>query len=611
LLSILSSRGILQYYLNQLPTYNPTTYDIVTNVPTFTVWKQTSYNYTNITGYFTVAGNAIPVGKYNAGNMKYISVGAYIKFVPPSGFVFVNDKLVAKMVEPGDIVYQWTTVVDIVNDGFNGGLGNLNSGLGPISLSSNIPSGAIVEKIIPVFDNVVPSAVIQNAIARCNINQSFTLNYNNSLLLSDTRRWTISEYSESNYFVNFKSLGNGLYAVTNKSITYYFGSANDTRFSFDRTKIIYDPLSGKSMYDTIKILKTNSLPTSNSPYSTDIILAVVGQPVESDGYVDDYSVEISILDPETNRIISEPDFFNFVTGYGSVDRSYVFIEKIIDYNELNKYRIIPTSNIEITFATLSQIQTVKYLFPIGQIFYAYGEDKYYQTALDSTYSNLIDVNVITNISNNFGRQGLYFHYKHNSGNTSRINPATTNIIDMYLVTQSYYIQYQQWITDTTGKIAEPAVPTINELSQIYGKIEDYKMLSDSVILNSVKFKPLFGIKSNPELQAIIKVIKNPKTTASDSEISISVVNSINTYFDISNWDFGDTFYFSELSAYLHSELGDIISSAILIPKNPKLTFGDLYEVRSSPNEIFISCAQVSDIQVITSLTANQFVISGT
>ena len=182
---------------------------------------------------------------------------------------------------------------------------------------------------------------------------------------------------------------------------------------------------------------------------------------------------------------------------------------------------------------------------------------------------------------------------------------------MYLVTQSYYTQYRQWITDTTGKISEPTTPTINELTQSYGKIEDYKMVSDSVILNSVKFKPLFGTKADPQLQAIIKVIKASKTTASESEISIAVVNAINKYFDISNWDFGDTFYFSELSAYLHSELGDLIGSAILIPKDPTLKFGDLYEIRSAPNEIFVSALQVTDIQVITSLTANEFqTISG-
>lgn len=606
LLSILSSRRILQHYVTTANRFSPTTIETYSGNKLYTIWKQTSYKYTNITGYFTVNNLPVPVGMYNSGNMKYCTTGAYIKFIAPSGYIFENDKLIKRQPKPGDLTYLWATAINVVNDGYNGGLGNLPNGLGPVTLSHNVPSGAIVDEIVPVFDNIVPTAIIQNAIARCSINQSFSLTYNNSLTLADTRRWQITDYSETNYIVNFKSLGNNIYAVTNKAITYYFGSANDTRFSFDRTKIIFDPLTGNSTYDTITVLKNNTLPTSNNSYQKDITLAVVGQPVESDGYVDDYAVEISVLDPETNKLISEPDFFNYITGFGVITNSYVFVEKIIDFNLLNKFRIIPSSEIETFYATSSQIQADKYLYPVGQKFYATSENKYYETVIDTTSANIVLLNEVKGITSYFGKQGLIFQYKHNSPNTSRINPATTNIIDMYLVTQAYYTQYVQWITDTTGKIQEPSIPTINELTQSYGKIEDYKMLSDSVILNSVKFKPLFGSKADPHLQAIIKVIRNPKTNASDSEISISVVDSINKYFDISNWDFGETFYFSELGAYLHAELGDLVSSVILVPKDPKAKFGDLYEVRSTPSEIFVSCAKVTDIQVISSLTANEF-----
>ena len=128
------------------------------------------------------------------------------------------------------------------------------------------------------------------------------------------------------------------------------------------------------------------------------------------------------------------------------------------------------------------------------------------------------------------------------------------------------------------------------------------MLSDSVILNSVRFKPLFGNKAQMGLQATIKVIKASGTTASDSEIIANVLTQMNNYFDISNWDFGDTFYFSELSAYLHAELGDQISSAVLVPKDPTLSFGDLYQIGSAPYEIFVNAAQATDIQVIGALT---------
>jgi len=121
----------------------------------------------------------------------------------------------------------------------------------------------------------------------------------------------------------------------------------------------------------------------------------------------------------------------------------------------------------------------------------------------------------------------------------------------------------------------------------------------------VVFKPLFGSKADTELQATIKVIKNENTTASDSEIKSSVVTAMNDYFTISNWDFGETFYFSELSAYLHEELGDLVSSVVLVPVDPLKSFGDLYEIRSQADEIFVNAATVNDVEVISALTSSQ------
>jgi hypothetical protein len=70
-----------------------------------------------------------------------------------------------------------------------------------------------------------------------------------------------------------------------------------------------------------------------------------------------------------------------------------------------------------------------------------------------------------------GRQAILYQYRHNSNNTTRIDPATTNIIDLYLVTQAYYTAYTNWIQDTTGTVIKPDVPTINELQQAYGNLD--------------------------------------------------------------------------------------------------------------------------------------------
>jgi hypothetical protein len=131
------------------------------------------------------------------------------------------------------------------------------------------------------------------------------------------------------------------------------------------------------------------------------------------------------------------------------------------------------------------------------------------------------------------------------------------------------------------------------------------MLSDNVIMNSVTFKPLFGNKATNDLRATIKVIKAANSTASVSEIKNLVVTYMNEYFSIDKWDFGLTFFFSELAAYLHKELGDIISTVVLVPQDPLKSFGDLYEIRCQPNEIFVNAATVNDIEVIDALTSSE------
>jgi hypothetical protein len=152
-------------------------------------------------------------------------------------------------------------------------------------------------------------------------------------------------------------------------------------------------------------------------------------------------------------------------------------------------------------------------------------------------------------------------------------------------------------------VTQPDVPTIDELNTAYQGLQNYKMISDNIVMNSVQFKPLFGAKAAPELRATIKVIRASNSTASVSEIKSSVVAEMNTYFSIDKWNFGDTFYFSEVAAYLHSQLGTIISSVVLVPLNTQKSFGDLYEIRSAPNELFVNAATIDNIEVIDALTS--------
>jgi hypothetical protein len=107
------------------------------------------------------------------------------------------------------------------------------------------------------------------------------------------------------------------------------------------------------------------------------------------------------------------------------------------------------------------------------------------------------------------------------------------------------------------------------------------------------------------VQATFKIVKNTNRVVNDNDIKSRVVDSINEFFALENWDFGETFYFSELAAYIMKQVAPDISSIVLVPKSETQSFGSMYELKSENDEILISSASVSDIEVIDSITASR------
>jgi hypothetical protein len=619
LANALADNRAKQYYLQNYPRY-----DINTTTGDGTVyWNTSTVDANSVTGYFyNISGSTnvpIAIGTYSTHNVKYITPGAMIRVIAPSGYYFdQNNRLVTGIAGPSDTTFFWTTILSVIGDGYNNGTGNFSNGTGPVTLNAYVPNGAIINQVIPSFQNTLPSLVLQNAITRIELNQSFSLLFNNSLTISQDR-WSIAAYNESGWFVNFESMGNNVYNVYYRALRYYFGSVADTRFFFETGKLVYDPVTGKILSDYVNMLSTNTQPGNNYALTKPVKVNIIGQTIESDGYVNDFEVEVSSIDVNNREIILDPDFFTTVTGY-QVNNSnigiYAFFELIQDAVNLSRYQVIQSSDVAYQYPNLSTIEVVKYEYPLGQLFYAYNEtdtnglyNVFYISVQDNTVTTPYYIMTLQpQYSMQPGRQGLQFQYRHNSNNTTRIDPATTNIIDLYLVTQAYYTEYQNYIQDTTDTVPKPDVPTISELQQAYGKLDDYKMLTDNVIPNSVRFVPLFGHKAAPQLQGTVKVIKSQTINSSDSEVRSATLTAMNNYFNINNWNFGDTFYFSELSAYLHAELGELVSSIVLVPNDPTMNFGDLYEIKSAPYEIFVNGATANDVVVITALTPVQLQI---
>jgi hypothetical protein len=616
---LLINYGMTQFYNANFPRPNLSLLNIT--------WQQSTTLVNETTGFFKAStGTPYPIGSLTTGNAQFIVVGSLVKFEPPAGYFFdANNRLkLGTPTLPDEKVEIWASPTQIFVDGTNQGQGNFSNGSGPVVFNNFIPTGAIPTEVIPLFVTDIPTAVENQIITQIELYRDFGLGYDstgtvtgtpyswyviNSNNLNANGDWS-QQYAgntsganlDASWLIKFVTDGE-TYTVTSRALLYYFGSVLQTRFFFESGQRIYDSRTGTVISDFVKVLKVNSQPDSSAPLYTDYSLSIVGQPVQSDGYVDDFQVLVSYQDIDNDGIADDPDFFDAIVAPAvNANSKLVFFEKTVDFDNLQRYLLVNSDRVNANYATEDAIELVKFEFVDRQIFYATQEQKFFELVISG-----LNIRTLVDVTNDWlartGRNALYYQYRHNAPLTARIDPGTTNIIDVYVVTQSYYTQYLNWIRDTTGTVPEPQQPTLQQLTNEYQGLDQYKMISDNVLVNSVTFKPLFGPKAATELQAIIKVIKAPNTVVSDSEIKNTVVNLMNSYFTIDTFDFGDTFYFSELAAYIHQNAGGIVSSVVLVPLDPQKYFGDLYEIRSAPNEIFVNAAGVENIQVISALTS--------
>ena len=598
-----------------------------------TYWQQSTTMANETTGYFkNSAGTPIPVGSTTSTIFQYITVGALIKFVAPAGYYFDrNNRLQQGTATRSDERNSiWASPQSIIGDGYNNGIGNLSSGAGPVTVNNFVPTGAIVDEIIPLFVTDLPLSLEQAMAEQILLYRNFAIGYDNIGSITGTPyTWylinstdldqdaafslanagsTAGTNSDASWLVQFVT-SNQNYTITFRGLSYNFGSVLQTRFFFYDGQQVYDSRSGTVIRDFVNILAVNTKPDSTETLPGDVPVTITGQPVESDGYVDDFQVLVGFRDSDNDGVPDNPDFFDEIVAPSvNSNQKLVFLQQTVDFDNLQRYLLVEQDRVVTDYATLDNIELVKSEWSPGQVFYAYNQNPslvntgaFYELKISTT--GVRTLVAVTGWIAKTGRQALYYQYRHNSPLSNRIDPGTTNIIDLYVVTQAYYTSYQNWIRDTTSTVPKPAVPSIDELSTAYQGLQDYKMLSDNIILNSVIFKPLFGEKAADQLRSTIKVIRANNSTASISEIKSSVVAVMNDYFSIDKWNFGDTFYFSELAAFLHRELGTIISSVVLVPLNPQKSFGDLYEIRSTPSEIFVNGATIDNIDVIDALTS--------
>jgi len=617
---ILNDFNLKNFYYSNYITYLTASLNII--------WYNITSDSNSSTGYVGGVGgttSAAPykVGSFTSTDLKYLTPGSLIKFSvsDPTTQYFDNKNSNAIVTgnpnSVGTSTYLWAEVVSVTDDGTANGTGILSTSFGPITLNKVIPTNAVLSQIIPKFTNTIDSTTITTMQDLIFSNQNFglTYGYNGSSMswqivfesnLNTTSSFSLSNQGDitnlqkdSSWMLLFTT-NNEYYTITSRQLRYVFESSNQVTFYFDSNVKIYDTISSNIIKDSINILSVNPRPTSPEdnlgiiPFTRDLSWQVVSEYNGADGYIDPSKIVISFTDSANNGIADNPQLFLDIVSPS--------------YNPLTKY-----------------IVQQRYLITQGQ------EDYQYVTndpvngpviilatkpsgGVNGNYYYFVDTNTVAQYTNAngfvpsldykvySGRDNLRFQYTHSADYDSRIDPGASNIMDIYVLTNSYDTQFRQWLSG--ANVTEPLPPSSSELNTLLSaNLNLIKSISDEIIYHPVSYRLLFGSAADLSLQATFNVVVNPNSTASDSNIIARILTSINQFFALENWNFGDTFYFTELSTYVLTQLAPDITNFVIVPKQAGQYFGGLFEIQCPSNQIFISCAQASDIVVVPGLTS--------
>jgi hypothetical protein len=376
---------------------------------------------------------------------------------------------------------------------------------------------------------------------------------------------------------------------------------------------------------------------------TNIDWHIVDTVIEDDGYTDRSKVVVAPFDTDNDLIPDRPlQFYEFVDT-----DDLVYLEKYLDFDgysydvpssgKILDYRKETSVNLDIGSDTISP---TSYSAPVdisgndiawisivsksilendlendsgklsGTKVYVESEDKVYLLTPNSTNTLQIRGVVTTDYSVRNGRgetqntllpvkNAMIFKWNHVADKNVRIDPSISNVVEFLVLTETYNDQVQRYLN--VPGTAFPLPPTSNDLALEFADLNQFKTASDILVYKSGKFKLLFGNDASPELRAKFRVVKLNERF-SDNEIKTRIIRAFNRYFDPTNWNFGETFYFTELSSFIHSQLGNSIGSIVILPKNTNGKFGDLFSVKAESDEIFLSTASVSDIEVVSKIT---------
>lgn len=521
-------------------------------------WQQVTTEPNSSSGYFTITQTNVTSIARVADSSEY----SLLRYIKPNAIV--------EFVDSNGQNPIWATIVSVyrdgvgLNDSFGLPTGLDNKNKGTIVLNKLVPDGYQVNRVFPKFSTKFSNTEKQSIISKLFDKNTFGIRYDSN------EGWDIIEPEDlsdiqpnSSDTFSLDNAGNKENLNKDESWLIRFEYYPNRWIILTRNyRIIFGSENSVRFYDQDNQIRLNSdtnkadrdkisIIDKNSEETIDLFSS--GEFIENNGNTNDRKLLLSLRDMNNNGFPDNPvRLRDFLEG------SQIPIGKTTD-NEGNELTVLDTTS-----------------------------NQYYT-----------------------GKHKLYFYWEKISRTNVVVDPSISNIIDTFVITSGYDRLFRNWLVYDRDINTKPYPPTSLELSQQFSNISDKKSISDTVIYRSGKYRILFGNLADPYYQARFRVIKVKGTSLNDGEIKSRVVENIQRFFNINNWEFGETFYFTELAAYIHKEMRGVISSIVIVPIQETSVFGNLFELTPESDELFIPDVGLDNIDILSNFTEQNLRIEGT
>ena len=252
----------------------------------------------------------------------------------------------------------------------------------------------------------------------------------NSFSLGKTGDSTNTQ-SDASWLLLFETDGQK-YTITSRGLRYIFESNDQLRFFFDSTNKIYNSKTGKVVEDIIKVLSINLKPDELTPFTVDWPWKITSEFKNDSGYVNSKKIEVSFNDADNDGVVDDPDLFEHIVAPSTNSSTKYIFQKKSTINKTETFNYVDSS--------LEPIYTKASQGAVGALSQYNDKDVFY----------LIDRNVFLRynktanaleFSSDYlaytGRTDIKFEYSHAADEQARIDPSSSNIIDVYSVSYTH------------------------------------------------------------------------------------------------------------------------------------------------------------------------------